>query len=113
MLFAISLPPIRASISLVILGALCAPRAAAQFHIGPETHVQAGGVDIWVPGYSVPSFAHWNDDGLLDLVVGEGSSSERGRVRVYLNEGTPGAPSFTGFFFAQSNGSTLTLPGGG
>lgn len=113
MLSAISPIPRRASCSLVVLGALLAPRAAAQFHIGPERFVKAGGIDIHVNDYSVPSFAHWDDDGRPDLIVGEGSGSERGRVRVFLNEGTPGDPRFSDFFLAQSNGGPLTLPGGG
>ena len=76
--------------------------------------MQAGGIDLWVPGYSVPSFVHWDDDGLKDLVVGEGSGvTGFGLVRVYLNSGTSGNPIFTGFFFAQANGSDLQSPGGG
>lgn len=113
MRFADSPSPGRAIGSLVVLGALLAPRASAQFHIGPETIVQAAGVDILVNDYSVPSFAHWNNDGLPDLIVGEGSGSERGQVRVFLNEGAPGDPQFSSYFLAQSNGGPLTLLGGG
>ncbi len=82
--------------------------------LGPEQIVQAGGMDINIPGYSVPSFVDWNSDGLNDLVVGEGSGlTGFGLVRVYLNSGTPGDPAFTGYFHAQSNGSVLQSPGGG
>ena len=43
--------------------------------LGPEELVQAGGADISVLGYSVPSLADWDNDGLNDLIVGEGSGS--------------------------------------
>lgn len=105
-----SLPSVRA---LTTLCACLAPSAAAQLHIGPETFVKAGGTDIVVEDYSVPSLAHWNNDGLPDLIVGEGSGSGRGVVRVYLNQGAPGDPRFSASFLAQSNGGTLNLPGGG
>ena len=84
-----------------------------QLNLGPEELVQAGGTNIAVPGYSVPSFAHWDDDGLKDLVVGEGSGSYTGKVRVYLNTGTASAPEFSTHFYAQSDGFDLTVPGSG
>ncbi len=113
MRFANSPSPRRAIGSLVVFGALLAPGASAQFHIGPETIVQAAGVDLLVNDYSVPSLSHWNNDGLPDLIVGEGSGLERGRVRIYLNEGTPGDPQFSNYLLAQSNGGLLNLQGGG
>ena len=91
-----------------------APASNADLILGPEQAVQAGGADISVPGYSVPSFVHWDGDGLKDLVVGEGSGiTGFGRVRVYINSGTPGNPLFAGYFYAQSAGADLQSPGGG
>jgi hypothetical protein len=91
-----------------------APASGEGLVLGPEQAVQAGGADISVPGYSVPSFVHWDDDGLKDLVVGEGSGiTGFGRVRIYLNTGTPGDPRFTSYFYAQSDGLDLQSPGGG
>ena len=87
--------------------------AWGQLNLGPEELVQAGGINVDVPGYSVPSFVHWNDDGLKDLVVGQGSGTSSGKVRVYLNTGTASDPQFSTYFFAQSGGSDLTVPGGG
>jgi hypothetical protein len=88
--------------------------SAAGLVLGPEQVVRAGGADIFVPGYSVPSFVDWDSDGLKDLVVGEGSGlTGFGLVRVYINSGTPGNPVFTGYFHAQANGSDLQSPGGG
>jgi len=92
---------------------LAAGPALAQPDFGPEQIIQAGGADIEVPGYSVPSFADWNSDGLNDLIVGQGSGAEPVRVRVYLNTGTPGQPQFGSYFYAQSSGGDLTVPGSG
>lgn len=81
--------------------------------LGPEELVQAGGANISVLGHSVPSLADWDNDGLNDLVIGEGPSSSTGKVRVYLNAGTASNPQFSGFTYVQSNGSDLTCPGSG
>ena len=83
--------------------------AAADLNLGPEGLVQADGVNIDVPGYSVPSFAHWDGDDLKDLLIGEGGNP--GKVRVYLNVGTVSAPQFSAYFYAQSNGLDLEVPG--
>ena len=87
---------------------------ADPLNLGPEELVQADGVDIQVPGYSVPSFVDWDNDGKKDLVIGEGSfTSPPGKVRVYLNEGTESNPQFLEYFYAQSSGSDLTCPASG
>lgn len=91
---------------------LCPLPAFSQLNLGPEEILQAGGSNITVPGYSVPSFSLWNDDSLPDLIVGQGDGyGNPVKVRVYLNSGTPGAPVFAGYFFAQSSGADLSIPG--
>ena len=83
-------------------------------NLGPEERVEAGAIDIVVPGYSVPSFGDWNGDNLKDLIVGEGSGLDpNARVRVYLNVGTESDPQFTDFFYAQSEGADLSSVGSG
>lgn len=53
---------------------LClSPLSAGVLDLGPEDIVQAGGSDVVVVGSSVPSYADWDSDGRMDLVVGEGS----------------------------------------
>ncbi len=109
----------RARIALFLLAAgmaLAPLPASAEFilNLGPEERVQAGGADILVPGYSGPSFDYWDGDDLKDLIIGEGSGTvPNARVRVYLNVGTAGNPSFSSFFYAQAAGSDLTAVGGG
>ena len=85
---------------------------ASLLNLGPEQIVQAGGAPLSVYGYSVPSYVDWKNDGLQDLVVGEGGGSYRGYVRVYLNVGTASSPQFSSAFYAQSNGSDLVYTDG-
>ena len=80
-----------------------------------EQTVQAGAVpvNIRTDGYVAPSFADWNNDGLNDLIVGEGPlffPPYTGRIRVYLNSGTVSQPLFTTYTYAQSNGTSLDVP---
>jgi len=75
--------------------------------------VQAGGVVIQTGDYSVPSLADWNSDGLTDLIVGEKSATDTGKVRVYLNSGTNAAPVYGSFLYAQSGGADLAVPASG
>ena len=97
---------------LLLIGAASA-LAGAQPYYAAEELVQVGGSDIVVGGYSVPSFVLWDDDDLPDLIVGEGSGTVTPKVRVYLNVGSASAPEFLSYFYAQSNGSDLTVPGSG
>jgi len=88
-------------ITLLALGLMAAP-AATYLQFDPEFLVQAGGTDLDVPGLSIPDLWDWNEDGLLDLVVGEGGSVYAGKLRVYLNQGSAQAPLYEGFFYVQS-----------
>lgn len=97
----------------VAVAIVVGPSTVMAIDFGPEEVVQAGGVDIQVPGYSVPSFEDWNNDLLKDLIVGEGSGSISGKVRVYLNVGTEAEPQFDDFLYVQSEGGDLTCPGSG
>ena len=85
-----------ASLSVVLLaGSLFSASAWADdgvINLGPEEIIQAKGKDIVVPGYSVPSFEDWNNDGLGDLIVGEGGGGATGKIRVYRNVGTEADP---------------------
>ena len=105
---------IAAMCCVIIVHILISAQAYGQVSFGPEEIVQAGGIDIDVPGFSVPSFVRWNGDAVPDLVIGEGGLGlDDGKVRVYLNSGTTHEPVFTGFFYVQSNGMDLASPSGG
>jgi WD40 repeat protein len=90
-------------------GLILASRPSLSFAIdmGSMEIVEANGVAIQVPGYSVPSFEDWNNDGLRDLIIGEGGGGISGKVRVYLNVGTEAQPQFKDYFYAKSNGVDL------
>ena len=84
---------------------------------GPVELIEAGDPSeiIAVEAYSVPSLADWNNDGLADLIVGEGPTFlGKGLVRLYLNTGTAAEAAFADdFSYIQSGGSRLEVPGEG
>ncbi|MCX5645767.1 MAG: FG-GAP-like repeat-containing protein [Phycisphaerae bacterium] len=98
-----------ASLSIVLLaGSVLSASALADtgvINLGPEEIIKAKGKEIVVPGYSVPSFEDWNNDGRKDLIVGEGGGGATGKIRVYLNVGTEADPCFADYFYAQEYGA--------
>ena len=105
----------RVPLVLAVLAVMLTPSEgfASLLRLGPEELVQANGFDIQVPGYSVPSLADWNNDGLADLIVGEGNYANPGKVRIYLNVGTESQPQFFDYSYAQCAGADLTVPASG
>ena len=99
-------------VGAISVAALAAP-AHAQLDVGPEETIMSAGVPLVVVGYSDPSVCDWNNDGLFDLVVGDSDHTLGGKVRIFLNVGTAGSPSFGGFFYAQAFGGDLYVPGCG
>jgi len=98
--------------TVVLIGSLSTSRAPGQepvLNFDAEEVIKADGNDIVVPGYSVPSFADWNNDGLQDLIVGEGGGTVDGKVRIYLNTGTEASPQFARFLYAQADGQDLAV----
>ncbi|MFC1781176.1 FG-GAP repeat domain-containing protein [Planctomycetota bacterium] len=83
------------------------------FNVGPEKFVKSMSIDVKVPGYSVPSVSDWNNDGLKDLIVGQGGGGEDGKIRVYLNFGTNDEPLLLAWFYVQSEGGDLTCSSDG
>ncbi len=100
-----------------LIPALCClllASAAGALDLQTEEIVQAAGVDLAVAGYSTPDLADWNNDGALDLVVGEGGGGvATANVHVYLNTGTATAPVFDSYFHAQAGGVDLALAASG
>ncbi|MBN1456666.1 MAG: VCBS repeat-containing protein [Sedimentisphaerales bacterium] len=100
-----------------LLAASCSSYGLTWSEFGPVELIEAGDPSeiIAVEAYSVPSLADWNNDGLADLIVGEGPTFlGKGLVRLYLNTGTAAEAAFTdGFSYIQSGGSRLEVPGEG
>jgi WD40 repeat protein len=103
------------SLVLAVVTCLSLPGLADDvgINLGPEEIVKAGGSDIVVPGYSVPLLEDWNNDGLQDLLIGEGGGTTPGRIRVYLNVGTEADPCFAGYSYVQAAGHDLTCTASG
>jgi len=105
---------VRICISVVLgLGVVATSWASIpQFNAAVLVSTDTGVIDV--PGYSVPSLTDWNNDGRLDLLVGEGSGTLAAQVRLYLNgSDIPGVPAFSGYSYVQASGATLQLPGSG
>ena len=52
--------------------------------------------------YAAPSLIDYDGDGLLDIVVGEVAENGKGRIRIYLNEGSAEVASFASFIYAST-----------
>jgi hypothetical protein len=63
---------------------------AMQFSVTPETLTTANGTVIDVGQYAAPQWVDLNEDGLLDLAVGE----KNGNVNYFQNVGTANAPAY-------------------
>jgi len=72
--------------------------------------VKAGGsfIDVEV-GHAAPLFRDFDGDGLEDLLVGQFGS---GKLRVYRNVGTLGAPKFAEHKLFQAEGADGKVPTG-
>lgn len=57
--------------------------------------------------YACPALYDWNNDRLLDLVVGEKTEDGKGKVRIYLNRGTASAPVFDDYTYLQKSGEDV------
>ncbi|HEC79044.1 MAG TPA: T9SS type A sorting domain-containing protein [candidate division WOR-3 bacterium] len=70
-----------------------------------EPDLIANGVTINVGLNSAPQIIDWNEDGLLDLIIGNDATSGE-RIRLYLNSGTPSQYLFTTYSELQYTNAT-------
>ncbi|MCK5785042.1 MAG: T9SS type A sorting domain-containing protein [Candidatus Sabulitectum sp.] len=70
-----------------------------------QGHMAASGTVIDVGNNSAPVVVDWNNDGLLDLLIGNESSSQG--IRLYLNSGTTTNPIITTWSYIQNSGSNI------
>lgn len=97
---------------LLFVGICVAQEAYLDF--GPEELIDANGILIQVPGYSVPSLIDWNSDGLLDLMIGEGGGGvSEAKIRIYLNQGSSSVPLYEDYFYFCNGSSEAIFPGAG
>lgn len=79
--------------------------------LAPPVPVLADGkpLDVERSGHAAPFFADFDGDGKPDLLVGQ---FDGGRLRVYRNLGTAGAPRFGEFeWFKASEAPATIAPG--
>ncbi len=99
-----------AGLALAGLALSQAPGGAPASELAAPVLVEAGGRAIDVEGgNSAPFLFDLDGDGLRDLLVGQ---FEQGRVRVYRNVGTRGAPRFDGHEFLRAGGELARIPYG-
>jgi hypothetical protein len=67
-----------------------------------------GPIDVDV-GHAAPLWLDWDGDGLTDLLVGQFGG---GKLRIYRNVGSKGAPRFGEFILFQAGGAEGTVPAG-
>jgi len=72
--------------------------------LSTEPQLIADGALIDVGNNSAPCIVDWNEDGLLDLVVGQESP---GNIRLYLNSGSASSYLFTTFQLLKCGGTNI------
>jgi hypothetical protein len=82
-------------------------RGTAAGVLTTEPDIKANGTTIDAGNNSAPVIVDWNEDGLLDLILGRESTSP-GSIRLYLNSGTPENHVFTTYTWIQSSGTNIT-----
>ncbi|MCK5034860.1 MAG: T9SS type A sorting domain-containing protein [Candidatus Sabulitectum sp.] len=74
-----------------------------------EGKITANGTIIDTGYNSAPVVVDWNNDGLLDIVVGDGYYGGSRKTRIYLNSGTTSSHVFTNYTFLQNSGSDMQV----
>ena len=90
-------------VGLLLLGSGLAWGDLPPFFDGGK--IQDGTEDLLVLGYASPTCADWNNDGAIDLVVGQLTD---GNIWLYLNQGSNANPIFNGWTKIESNGTPIT-----
>ena len=96
-----------AGCAAVCLAMVC-PGASAELQPGVRLEMAGKPINGEV-GHLVPTVVDWNGDGKKDLIVGQFG---KGRIRVYLNEGTDAKPTFKSFKYLDAGEKEIRLPAG-
>jgi hypothetical protein len=88
--------------------ALSLPAPGERFEAPFRVSDANGPIDVEV-GHAAPLFADFDSDGLPDLLVGQFGE---GKLRVYKNVGTRGAPRFESFTWFRTGEQEGKVPAG-
>lgn len=95
---------------MVITTLVLALSSAAKIELAEPFLVKSGSDAIKVDvGHASPTFADFDGDGLPDLLVGQFGE---GKLRIYRNVGTKGAPKFDGFKWFEAGGTVAKVAAG-
>ena len=81
-------------------------RRLADGTLTSEGKLQSGAADLDVGNNSAPFVFDWNNDGLLDLIVGREATSG-GSLQLFLNQGTAEDAIFDGFTAVMKGSSPV------
>ncbi len=95
-------------LAVAAVSPVCPAKAVAGSDLSAPFRVEVGGAPIDVEvGHAAPLLADFDGDGHVDLLVGQFGG---GKLRIYRNQSSDGAPKLGQFAWFQAGGTDGTVP---